>query len=617
MGITEPKTIKRLNSLNNTEIKISYDSKSTRLHAKAYIFERSNGFTTAYIGSSNLSKAAVSDGMEWNIKVTNQDAPQVIMEMKAAFENYWNSPDFELYMGDEESTQKLLQATIDEGKHGKGSFDSDLMFDLRPHPFQEQILEKLRSEREINNNSRNLVVAATGTGKTMIAAFDFKRYRESHKGCRLLFVAHRKDIVEQSLKKFRHVLKDRDFGELADGDSDPTNRSNLFSTIQTFNTRYSRLNEYYDYIVIDEAHHIAADQYIKLIDHFEKSSRRPDIILGLTATPDRMDGASILEYFNNRISGEIGLAEAINREYLVPFQYYALEDETDISGVRYDNGKYDADGLTEAYIANKQRVGMIIDCLDKYCPDREQIRCIGFCATIEHAKFMTEQFNTAGRNSEIIDGSTSTEDRKHIKSRFADGRTNYIFAVNVLNEGVDIPEINTILFLRPTESRTIFVQQLGRGLRRADNKQELIALDFVGQYDKRYNVFEDKLRAICSCSATPLSKQIQDGFTGLPIGCYISLEKKPMDYILKKLNETKSNKKRLQKLFNEYISDGKTPSLKEFCRLYDVNPHDIYRSNVTFSELCDGKHRTNISASGLLRLCSIDSRRWILTYAEF
>ena len=314
MGATDIKAIDELEKLQNTEIKVTYDTKRTRLHAKTYVFYRDTGFTTAYIGSSNLSNAAMSSGLEWNLKLTAADQPDTLRKIYVSFESYWNSDDFETYT--EDSHNRLEEALRSE-KHPTSN--PVFLFDVRPYPYQQMILDQLRAEREIRGYYRNLIVAATGTGKTVIAALDYRGWRKAHpkENSRLLFIAHREEILKQSLVTFQGVLKDPNFGELWVGNNKPSNLDNLFVSVQTMNSQelWKRLPvDYYQYIVVDETHHAAADSYAEALETF-----KPKVLLGLTATPERMDGKSILQFFDNRIAAEIRLPEAIDRKHFAHF----------------------------------------------------------------------------------------------------------------------------------------------------------------------------------------------------------------------------------------------------------------------------------------------------------
>lgn len=619
MGATDIKAIEELSKLRNTEIKVSYDTKRTRLHAKTYVFYRDTGFTTAYVGSSNLSNAAISSGLEWNVKVTAKDLPSTIQKITATFDSYWNSSEFEFYK--EEERERLFRALRAERMMGDGSSRA-FVFDIHPYPYQQEILDKLHAEREVRGLNRNLVVAATGTGKTVISAFDYRRFCKNNPGQRnrLLFVAHREEILRQSRDTFQGVLKDPNFGELFVGSFTPASLDHLFISVQTLNSQalYDSLPaDYYDYIIVDEFHHAAAPTYQKLLNHFN-----PQILLGLTATPERMDGKSILDYFGGRCAAEIRLPEAIDRKLLCPFQYFGVADTVDLTDLRWVRGGYDRSQLSNLYSLNRsiaeRRADHIIRSLDKYMTDMDVVKGLGFCVSIEHAKFMAEYFNAAGIPSICLVGASGDEERNTAKKRLVDGEIRFIFVVDIYNEGVDIPEVNTILFLRPTESLTIFLQQLGRGLRLSEGKDCLTVLDFIGQANRKYN-FEDKFAALLANTNHSVQYELKNGFVSAPKGCYIQLEKKAAKAILDNIKSSFGIKSGLVSRIATFEEDSGLPlSLTNFVTYYRLDVRAIY-SKFSFSRLCViAGIRENfeepvetVLTKAFGRLSAIDSRRWI------
>ncbi len=620
MGATDVKAIDELSKLPNTEIKISYDTKLTRLHAKSYIFRRLSGFSTAYVGSSNISKAALSTGLEWNLKITQKDQETTFDKIAQTFESYWNSNEFETY--DSSSFEKLNKAIKNERNHGNITSTQIYTIEVTPYAYQQKILDKLDAERKIRNNYRNLVVAATGTGKTVIAALDYKRFRRDNpkSPSRLLFIAHREEILIQSLNTFRQVLRDANFGEILVGNCRAEKLDYLFISIQSFNSKDLAAilsKDFYDYIIVDEFHHAAASSYQNLLEYFQ-----PKIILGLTATPERMDGKEILGYFGGRITAELRLPEAIERGLLCPFQYFGVADGTDLRRLKWTRGNYDKSELSNLYSINRdsaeKRASLIIDALYRYLSDINEVKGLGFCVSIEHARFMEEFFNDRNIPSLSLSGQDNNEKRKEAKQKLVDGEVRFIFVVDLYNEGVDIPEINTVLFLRPTESLTVFLQQLGRGLRRCEGKGCLTVLDFIGQSNKKYN-FMEKFEAISRKTGKSFKDNLTEDFIPAPLGCFIQLEKIARKTILDTVNAYYYDIRGLIKLTSSFEEDtGKKLTLSSFLDYYQFDPRYIYKKGM-FSRILVKAGRIKdfneplerIMEKACQKFASVNSKDWI------
>lgn len=573
MGATDVKAIEFLSNLKNTEIKVSYNSDHERLHAKAYLFLRNTGFDTGYIGSSNISRSALTNGLEWNLKVTSKEINHIIDKFRKTFETYWVDKDFEFYKAGEDAP-KLATALRQQKSFDRQGITT--FFDLKPFPYQDEILEKLQSQRLVHGRYKNLVVAATGTGKTVISAFDYKRFKQENEKAKLLFVAHRKEILEQAQQTFQHVLKDPNFGELWVDGITPINYEYVFASVQSLNNRILDLAltpEFYDFIIIDEVHHAPASSYRSIFEKFN-----PKVLLGLTATPERGDGEDVLKDFCGEIAAEIRLPEALNRKLLSPFQYFALSDSVDLSKLSWKNGKYEINELSKLYTEDDRRVGGILANCEKYLTDVHDVMAVGFCVSQEHARYMAEKFTLAGLKADYLT-SENSDNRLWLRERLRKKEINYLFVRDIFNEGVDIPEIDTVLFLRPTESLTIFLQQLGRGLRLANNKDCLTVLDFVGNSRPEYD-FEHKFRALVGKTHTSIITEIEDEFPHLPLGCSIVLEKKAKEIILKNISAAIGfNRPQLiNKIRSFHLQIALPLTLKNFINIQNIDLPLIYRN---------------------------------------
>ena len=546
------------------------------------MFSRNTGFHTGYIGSSNLSRSALTNGLEWNIKITTKEVSHLIDKFQKTFDTYWLDKEFELFDKSKHS-EKLKVALKKESRSFSEKYYPSSFFDIKPYTFQKEILEKLQTEREVHQRHKNLLVAATGTGKTIISAFDFKRFYKANPKAKLLYIAHRKEILVQARTAYQGVLRDNNIGELWVDGIEPDSYDCVFGSVQTLTNNLEDLNlshNYYDFIVIDEVHHIAAKSYRPILDFF-----KPKVLLGLTATPERMDGEDILKDFSNTIAAEIRLPEALNLKLLCPFQYFGITDSIDLSNVEWKNGKYVPSELTKIYTSKDIRVGEIIKNLNKYLLNIHDTRALCFCVTQEHAKYMAEKFSLKGLKADYLVSSRNSL-RSEIQLKFRKKQINYLFVVDIFNEGIDIPEIDTVLFLRPTESLTVFLQQLGRGLRLSDEKDCLTVLDFVGNSRPEYD-YEGKFRALVGKTNTSIQKEIIDEFPHLPLGCSIVLEKRAKEFILTNIKvATTFNKNQILTKIRNYKFQTNLPlTLKSFSDLYHIPLEIIYKRG-SWKRLC-------------------------------
>jgi len=532
LGATDPRVVDELVDLG-AQVKISYDIRRTRLHAKAWLFHRESGYGTALVGSSNLSAAAMTEGLEWNVRLSQVETPGVLDQFRTTFEQYWNEGEFEEYdrVRDAERLRRALAAA--RGHTDTGPSRLKFRIHIRPFPFQQEILDELAAERR-KGHTRNLVVAATGTGKTVIAALDFKRLLAQEGNLSLLFVAHRKEILEQSLETFRLVLRDDGFGEYLLAGRRPERGSHVFASIQSLGEeRLEALDpEHYDMVIVDEFHHAAAPTYDRLLHHV-----KPKYLLGLTATPERTDGQTILGHFEHRIASELRLWHALDQQLLCPFHYFAVGDDTDFSTIGWQGGRYVTSDLENVVTGDHVRAERILRALEDVVKDVDSIRALGFCVSVRHAEFMAEQFVKHGVRAEAVTGQTSREMREGALRRLKAGETQVVFTVDLFNEGVDVPEIDTVLFLRPTESATLFLQQLGRGLRLVEGKECLTALDFVGHMHKKFR-FDRRFAALLGGTRKQLFREAREGFPRLPPGCAIHLDERSQEEIVDNIRES-------------------------------------------------------------------------------
>ncbi|MBK8095579.1 MAG: DUF3427 domain-containing protein [Planctomycetes bacterium] len=557
------------------QIRVSYDTGSTRLHAKAWLFHRRSGFSTAYVGSSNLTHSAQVTGLEWNVRISGARNAPVVGKVGTVFEAYWNNPEFEPY----DSADFARRAAP---ARPAGTILQLSPIELRPEPFQERLLELIELSRQADHH-RNLLVAATGTGKTVMAAVDYARLRPRLARARLLFVAHREEILEQSVATFRHALRDPAFGELWVGGERPSAFEHVFASIQSLSARgYDHLDpRHFDVVVVDEFHHAAAASYERLLQHVQ-----PVELLGLTATPERSDGLPILQWFGDRIAAELRLWDAIDQQRLVPFLYYGIADQIDLRGVPWRRGRgYDVAALTGIYTANERWGRMVVEQLARHVADVTRIKALGFCVSIDHARFMARVFGAAGLHAVAIWSDTPDAERRQALLDLVAGRIQVLFSVDLFNEGIDVPDVDTLLFLRPTDSPTLFLQQLGRGLRRRHGKAACTVLDFVGLHRREFR-YDRRFRSLVGGTRKHLAEQIENGFPFLPAGCLLHLDAVAKDRVLRSVRAAIPTlwRDKAEEL-RQMASEGGSVPLASFLEESGYELTDVYQSQHGWSEL--------------------------------
>jgi superfamily II DNA or RNA helicase/HKD family nuclease len=584
IGATEAQAVDELARLPNCEVRISLDGRRTRLHAKAWIFERDSGFGTAYVGSANLTQAALAGGLEWTVKFAERGQGAMFQQAQAHFETLWHDTEFVAYDPHRPEHRVALNLAIAKEKGGgKADQPANVLsfFDLTPKNYQLEMLEQLQAERE-HGRMRNLIVAATGTGKTVVAAFDYQRLCAQHGGRpRLLFIAHRIEILHQALRTYREVLRDPSFGHLLSGSNPLNSPDHLFTTIESLHSnelldRYGEI--YWHTVVFDECHRLAAASF----DAVAKRAK-PTILLGLTATPERSDGKPIASYFDSRPDGspavELRLWHALDLQLLAPFEYFACDDSTDLRNIPWRQPRESAI-LDNVLTGNEVRARMIVNEWRRLCADPSRSKAIAFCVSVRHAEFMTDQFNKAGLPALCLTGQSTQAEREAAPVALARGEICVLVTVDLFNEGIDIPVVDTLLLLRPTQSPVLFQQQFGRGLRLSSGKESCLILDFVGQHSAEFR-FDHLLGQITGLNRRQLIDGVENGFSQLPTGCHIQLQQRSREQILSNLRKLiQQNWRRMTAELQAYASlkGRQNVSLASFLHDQALNIDDIYRA---------------------------------------
>jgi superfamily II DNA or RNA helicase/HKD family nuclease len=622
MGVTEPEAVAWLARLPGAEVKVSYDGRRSRLHAKAWLFHRESGLSTAYVGSANLSSAALTSGHEWMVKLAAADLPHVVEKLEGAFESLWKDAEFEPYDPEDPTCAERLRRARGAAVAGE-SETATTWFTLRAFPFQEEILERLRAEREVHGRRRNLVVAATGTGKTVVAALDYAaQVPPSGIRPRLLFLAHRRELLVQARDTFRQVLQDGAFGSLLTGGDEAAGYDHLFATIEIVRSRGlidTMGAEHWQHVVVDECHHVPAESYQEVVPRL-----RPSILVGLTATPERSDARSLLPDFDGHIAAELRLWHALERQLLAPFEYYGLSDNTDLRAVRWNRRSgYDVAGLEQLYTGDDARVDLVVRALHDRVARVDRMRALGFCVSVAHAELMAQRFTARGIPSVAVHGGSDDAVRAAARQRLERREVGVIFTCDLYNEGVDLPFIDTLLFLRPTSSAILFTQQLGRGLRLHRDKTTCLVLDFIGQHREEFR-FDGLLSALTGVPRGRLRDEVDQDFPYLPSGCTVRLDQEVRELVLRSLRRAvaATQKRMAAELAELAARDGARATLAGYLEETGRELDDVYGKDRSFSllrkaaglqiaDMTEEDARTTTRLGRLLHVDDPERLRWI------
>ena len=575
LNITDSKALRKLLSYKNIKVKI-YNNSSESFHTKAYLFEKEK-YHSVVIGSSNISQSALYSAEEWNVKLTDSSFFNIYGKSLNQFEKLWHSNE----------AIELTQDFIDEYEKYKKSVNVQNTFDYRktkieqenefvPNSMQKRVLQKLKETR-INGNKKGLVISATGTGKTYLAAMDIKQFFEINSNTenklfkindkksktsniKFLFIAHREELLENAINVFSKILKidKNEFGRIYGGLKE-IDKNIIFASIQSLRNCYNEFKfkpSFFDYIIVDEFHHSMSDSYLKTLSYFN-----PKFLLGLTATPKRMDGKDILSLCDYNVVDEIGIKEALEEDLIVPFHYFGVNDYTiNYDNIPYKNGKYNEKILLENLLLNT-RTDYIVEKINKFGFDGDELSAVAFCQNIEHAFFMKEEFSKKGYKSAVITANTNSNERSEILEKFKNKKIEILCVVDILNEGIDIPTINLLLFLRPTMSSTIFIQQIGRGLRKAKNKDFVTIIDFIGNHKKDYlliNYFSSEVdnKDTLFTKKEKIINKIKNQFSNIPKSCYVELDRICQNRIIEKIEKINfSSKNILKEMYLDYKAE--------------------------------------------------------------
>ncbi|XQY93779.1 DEAD/DEAH box helicase [Metabacillus sp. HB246100] len=548
LNFTDAKALDKIKEFSNINLKVFVTDKEIGFHTKVYIFEYHDTYKVI-IGSSNITQSALKSNIEWNLEIISKDQGGFIQNILKEYNHLWESSEIadDKFISryreflDTISSKKIRQQLIYE----KAPY-------IVPNRMQKRAMENLERLRNFGE-SKALVVSATGTGKTFMSAFDVKSFQPK----RLLFIVHREEILKKAKETFETLITNRgiSFGLLT-GNHKEGNADYVFSTIQTMSRCYEEFDRNdFDYIIFDEAHHATSPTYQNVMEYFQ-----PTFTLGMTATPERSDSNNVFDLFDNNVALEVRLHDALEDDLVIPFHYFGI---TDVEGIDLSDVSIDNIAEVTKRLKVNERVDFIIEKMNFYSHDGEKRKCLGFCASIEHAIYMADEFNKRGYKSVSLHGENSVEERSKTIDRLEDDsdELEFIFTVDIFNEGVDIPSVNSVLMLRPTNSPIIFIQQLGRGLRKHDSKSFLTVLDFIGNHSKVF-LIAIALNGSRYYDKESLKVAIATDFANIPGATHIQMDKIAQERILEQIDQENFNSmKYLKEEYFEFkkLNQGRIP----------------------------------------------------------
>jgi len=543
LNFTEPKALKKIKAFNNIDLRVFEADKVQGFHSKVYIFKNKDMYTVM-IGSSNITQSALKSNVEWNVSTVSTRQNPFLEKAIKEYKELWAQCTVadDLFLQKYEKFIEALKAQVAVAREPSfNSYGNAEMQRIVPNMMQQQAIDNLERLRA-HGETRALVISATGTGKTYMSAFDVQKVQPKT----MLFIVHREEILTKAKETFERLLgRGNQMGMYTGNSKDYQGKNYLFTTIQTIKDHYSEFPaDYFDYIIIDEAHHATASTYTRVLDYFE-----PKFLLGMTATPERCDRGDIFGLFDNNIALEVRLNEALEEDLVLPFHYFGISD---VDGVDLSDVSIDDVAEVAKRLKVNERVDFIIDKMNFYSYDGEKCKCLGYCVTKDHAQYMADEFNKRGIVSAYLTGDDKQSKRQEMVRRLEndDDPLQVIFTVNIFNEGIDIPSVNLVLMLRPTNSPIIFMQQLGRGLRKYEGQSFLTVLDFIGNHSKTFLIaialsgkrFYDK---------DSLKVAVHRGFPDLPGATHIQMDRISQQRIIDQLNQ--ENFRAMKYLKEEYI----------------------------------------------------------------